>query len=274
VRRILNTKRVGHAGTLDPLATGVLVVMVGEATKLSGYLTLDDKSYEARVTLGVSTDTLDAEGSVTAEAQLPAWLLDEDAARRRIEEALSRERERVSQVPPAFSAIKIDGRAGYKRARAGETIELPPRDVAVRQLELRARDDAEIVLSLKVTKGYYVRALARDLGDALGLPAHLSALRRTASGAFTIDQAVMLDAVSRDALLATAQAARRVLPVAQLTASGVERAGFGQRLESDDFVDEPHACNPTAWLASDGSLVAIGTFDAGHGSVLRGFNSD
>jgi len=271
VRRILNTRRVGHAGTLDPLATGVLVMMVGEATKLSGYLTLDDKSYDAEVALGVATDTLDAEGTIIDRAQLPTWLHDAQEARPRVEEALQIERERVTQIPPLYSAIKVDGRAGYKRARAGETLELAARAVAVHDLQFDALQPPHLKLRLKVSKGYYVRSLARDLGQSLALPAHLSALRRTASGAFTLGHATALDALHSASLIPTTEAARLVMPIARLTDSGVKRARFGQALDAGDFEESPDP-GLAAWLGTDGALVAVGVFEDDKGAVRRGFN--
>ena len=205
LRRLLGTRRVGHAGTLDPMATGVLVALVGEATKLGAHLTLHDKRYTARVAFGRATDTLDAEGQTTATAEVPAWLRDELArgdVAGRLGEALALERARVEQVPPAFSAIQVDGRRSYDRARAGEDVSAAaarrspssicrvPWDPPRRRLRRRAWVD----LDLHVGKGYYVRSLARDLGERLGVPAHLAALRRTASGPFTVAQSVRLDA--------------------------------------------------------------------------------
>jgi tRNA pseudouridine55 synthase len=266
VRRLLGTRRVGHAGTLDPMATGVLVVLIGEATKLGPYLTADDKRYAAGVTFGRATDTLDAEGSTTATAEVPAWLheeLREASPRGRLQEAIAAEVARTEQVPPVYSAIHVDGRRSHDRARAGEDVELTPRPVAVREVRVVGTSAADpgVALRVEVSKGYYVRSLARDLGDRLGVPAHLSALRREASGSFTIADAVSLDAGAaalRAALIPIAEAAARALPVGRLTAEGAGRARQGQRLSEADFAELPPFAEASAWLDLAGLLVAIG----------------
>ena len=273
-RRLLGTRRVGHAGTLDPLATGVLVVLVGEATKLGPYLTADDKGYVAEVAFGRATDTLDAEGATTTSAAVPPWLREEMARvdRPRLAAAFAAELARTEQVPPVFSAIHVDGRRSHDRARAGEVVELAPRPVAVRRLELIegavAADAAEpaIRLEVDVAKGYYVRSLARDLGDRLGVPAHLAALRRTRSGAFRLDEAVRLDAGALAlgaALIPVAAAIARALPLGRLTAAGAGRARQGKRLGEADFVALPPVADASAWLDPEGRLVAIGARTAG-----------
>jgi len=181
-RRLFGTRAVGHAGTLDPMATGVLVLLFGEACKLSAYLTGQDKTYSAGVRFGSATDSLDADGRVTEERTLPAgWL-----ARETLDRALAVERARTLQVPPAVSAISEGGRRAYQRVRAGETVELAPRPVRVARLELLEWSDAGVDVELEVSKGYYVRAFARDLGATLGVPAHLGRLRRLTSGAFSL----------------------------------------------------------------------------------------
>ena len=311
MRRALGTRRIGHAGTLDPMATGVLVILAGEATKLAGYLTAQDKRYVARVALGVGTDTLDAEGQVTETRPLPAWLAEELAALRAsgggpwsggqaaalapvIATAIAAEQARREQVPPAHSAIQVGGQRSYALARAGRAVELAPRPVEVRAISLCAASappgaPPELEVEIAVTKGYYVRSLARDLGERLGVPAHLTALRRTASGAFTLDRALSLDACDasedalRGAILPLAEAAAIGLPTARLTEVGARRARQGQRIALADFEappplgdgpDEPAAA---AWLAPDGGVVAVGSAwregEEPRFSVLRGFSS-
>ncbi|HMJ14672.1 MAG TPA: tRNA pseudouridine(55) synthase TruB, partial [Polyangiaceae bacterium] len=171
-RRLYGTRAVGHAGTLDPMASGVLVLVFGEATKLSGYLTQQSKRYSARVRLGRSTSTDDAWGEVVEER--PIGEVNRDA----LEATLAKERARTEQVPPPVSAIKVCGQRAYRLARAGREPELEARTVCIHSLELLGFDGETIELELHVSKGYYVRALARDLGQSLGLPAHLSGLRR------------------------------------------------------------------------------------------------
>ncbi|HZO15709.1 MAG TPA: tRNA pseudouridine(55) synthase TruB, partial [Polyangiaceae bacterium] len=152
VRRVLSERRVGHAGTLDPMATGVLVVMVGEATKLAPWLTRDDKRYRATVELGIATATLDAEGEVTARAPLPAWWTT-DEAEARVAAALAVERARTEQLPPVFSAIKVAGRPAHARTRAGEEVTLAARRVVVHAIEVVARGSNTLELELLVSKG-------------------------------------------------------------------------------------------------------------------------
>ncbi|MBM4362958.1 MAG: tRNA pseudouridine(55) synthase TruB, partial [Deltaproteobacteria bacterium] len=167
-RRLLRTRAVGHAGTLDPLASGVLLLLVGEATKLTPWLTAGAKEYRATIALGRATDTLDAEGETTAEARLAAGQPDAGA----VDDALEVERQRRSQVPPAVSAISVGGVRAHRLARRGLAPELPPRDVEVDELVLERAAGDELVVRVRASKGYYVRSLARDLGETLGIPAH------------------------------------------------------------------------------------------------------
>lgn len=281
LRRALGMRRIGHAGTLDPMASGVLVMLLGEGTKLGPYLTAHDKCYEARVVLGRATDSLDAEGTITAEAPLPAWF--GDAARRdeHLRAALATERERSSQIPPAYSAIKVSGAKSYDRARRGEVVELEPRPVAVRALELCASGELSaeglgyLDVTLEVSKGYYVRSFARDLGEALGLPAHLGALRRTRSGPFGLDLAKPLDAPREEltaAVLPLSRAVRMAMPTAVLTEAGVARAYQGKRLEEADFsVSPPCSSESAAWLSPEDRLVAVGIHQQDAFVVQRGF---
>lgn len=269
-RRIFGTREVGHAGTLDPMATGVLLLLFGEATKLSNFLTDDNKRYRATVRFGRATDTLDSDGKTIEESEFPAESL-ADAA---IATALANERARTRQLPPAVSAIKVAGRRAYAIARSGEVPELAERDVHVTELELVARDASSLTVELCVSKGYYVRALARDLGRALGVPAHLSFLRRTASGSFDLTQACAWPALAGTPLLPTAEAARRALSAAVLTESGVRRARHGQLLDPADFSDRQQATGGAteAWLGADGALVALGREqEPGQFRVVRGF---
>ncbi len=195
VRRATGEGRVGHAGTLDPLATGLLVVLVGPYTRLEPYLSSASKSYDARVVFGAETDTDDAEGDVVRTAAVPDGIRDPTFARAALAATLGHS----SQVPPAYSAIKVGGRVAYKAARAGEELALDSRDVEVFEAALTGIDPETPAwdVSYTVSKGTYVRALARDLGRACDTAAHLGALRRTASGPLTLDSAVSLDEISR-----------------------------------------------------------------------------
>jgi tRNA pseudouridine55 synthase len=265
-RRHFRTRAVGHAGTLDPMASGVLLLLFGEATKLSGYLTADDKRYRARVSFGRGTDTLDAEGVTTEERSLaPGWL-DSSA----LEAALSVERDRRQQVPPAYSAIKVGGERAHRLSRQGRPPELPARDVVVHELEVEAFDDAEATLVLSVSKGYFVRSLARDLSETLGVPGHLTALRRLASGGFSLEEAVAWPPSTEPRWLTITEAASRCLPVLELTPAAVVRARQGKPLSEADFGSPPPS-GLAAWVA-EGRLVAIGqAAEAGFFRVVRGF---
>jgi len=291
LRRVLGTRAIGHAGTLDPAATGVLVVAVGEATKLCSYLTAEMKRYRATVTFGTATTTLDAQGDVVATAPIPEVLAAElrtvtaahAASGRGFDEsrvpavarALEIERARREQLPPAFSAIKIAGQTAYDLARRGKDVVLAPRAVSADTIAIEGASAQTLTLELAVSKGYYVRSFARDLGQSLGVPAHLSALRRTASGTFTLDEALPSSASNVElegALLSIERAAARVLPCSMLTEEGERRARMGQRLEPEHFTAPPSP-GISVWLAPRGHLVAIGRREeAGTWRVERGFS--
>ncbi|MFE0028387.1 tRNA pseudouridine(55) synthase TruB [Amycolatopsis sp. NPDC059021] len=193
-RRIMGTRKVGHAGTLDPMATGVLVLGIERATKLLGHLALDRKTYLATLSLGRSTTTDDAEGEILTDADPAALakITDEDIAA-----GIAKLTGDIQQVPSAVSAVKIDGKRAYARVRAGEEVVLPPRPVTVYRFDLlatrREEDRIELDAVVECSSGTYVRALARDLGAGLGIGGHLQALRRTTVGPFTLAKARTLD---------------------------------------------------------------------------------
>jgi tRNA pseudouridine55 synthase len=185
VRRGAREKHVGHAGTLDPLATGLLILCLGSATRLSDFLRDKDKRYQARVRLGQTTDTYDADGDIVAESrQIP-----DEAA---VAAALGEFRGAILQRPPAYSAIKRGGKKAYELARQGETVSLEARPIVIYSLALTEWQVPDFTLEVHCGSGVYVRSLAHDLGQRLGCGAHLTALRRTASGRFTVSQAVAL----------------------------------------------------------------------------------
>lgn len=196
-RRLVGTRKVGHAGTLDPMATGVLVLGVERATKLLGHLALDTKSYTATVRLGAATSTDDAEGEPTGGADASG------VADQQVADVVATLTGDIAQVPSTVSAIKVDGRRAYERARAGEDVELAARPVTVHRFAvLAARTDGafrDLDVEVNCSSGTYVRALARDLGAALGVGGHLTALRRTRVGPFTLDVARTLDALAAEA---------------------------------------------------------------------------
>ncbi len=198
VRRRVKAAKAGHTGTLDPLATGVLPIVLGHATKLAGYLIAEDKAYEAELMLGVETDTFDRDGVVVSERVAQA----EEVSDRLLLEAVDVLRQATLQLPPMYSAIKQGGVRLYERARAGEQVERAPRPVKVHRLEVTWRRGRSIGLSVHCSKGTFVRSLVADLGHALGVGAHLTELRRTQSGAFTLSQAVALSELTPE--LATA----------------------------------------------------------------------
>lgn len=267
-RRLLGTRAIGHAGTLDPMASGVLVLLVGEATKLAQYLTLDDKEYRATVRFGRSTDTLDAEGQTTEERELPPGFPD-DA---QLDAALEAERGRSEQVPPAFSAISVDGVRAHRRTRRGEIVTLATRPVSVRALTVLHQARGSLTVTLAVSKGYYVRAFARDLAARLGVPAHLSALERTRSGPYRIEEAVTWPPAAPPSLVSVADAATRAMPAVRLTADGVARAECGKVLAGEHFETPPGGVPVSAWFDPAGRLVALGRADGEDTHrVLRGF---
>ena len=204
VRRALGVRRVGHAGTLDPLATGVMVLGVGQATRLLGMLTLDRKSYIASISFGSETNTDDAEGEVTSVAPVALELKDEAYARQVLASFVGPQ----MQVPPAFSAISVNGVRAYKRARAGESVELPARPVEIFELQLLSilADGDQVVwnIACTVSKGTYIRSLARDIGRSAQSAAHIVSLRRSASGSVSLAHAVELEDISADTLRAHA----------------------------------------------------------------------
>jgi len=258
VRRLARTRRVGHGGTLDPMATGVLVIGVGRATRLLTYVIGSDKTYTATIRLGQSTVTDDAEGEVVSS--VPADDVDEAAVRSGMA-ALSGE---ISQVPSAVSAIKVDGRRAYARVRAGEDVALAARPVRVDRFDLLAirRGSGVVDLDVEVacSSGTYVRALARDLGTGLGVGGHLTALRRTAIAAagpgagFTLAEAATLDELAErpdPVTLPLAQAAARFFPRRQASVEEARVLGHGGSLEPAGLA------GPYAVFGPDEEVIAI-----------------
>jgi tRNA pseudouridine55 synthase len=246
VRRALGTRKVGHAGTLDPMATGVLVLGVGRATRLLGHLMLSEKSYEATVRLGVSTTTDDAEGDVTATASTASLTADD------VRGALRAFEGEIMQVPAAVSAIKVDGRRAYQRVRSGEQVELAARPVTVRAIaagEVRRTGEClEVDLTVTCSSGTYVRAIARDLGLALGVGGHLTALRRTAVGPYTLADATDVEHLR---VLPLTVAARAAFPAVELTAEQAADVRHGRPV-AVALEDGPHA-----FFGPDGAFLAL-----------------
>jgi tRNA pseudouridine55 synthase len=247
VRRRLGTRAVGHAGTLDPFATGLLVVLVGRATRLARFIETTAKRYEATVSFGRATDTDDATGESVATGMPEQWpdTLAVDAA-------LDGLTGLIRQRPPAFSAKHVAGERSHRLARRGVVVDLPPVEVMVHALRRVTWQPPELVVEAVVGKGTYLRALARDLGERLGIPAHCSGLRRTTVGPFTVEEAVAPADVDGDSLRSAAAMVRH-LPGQVVDPAGVRELGFGRPV-ARTMADE----GPAALLADDGRLVAIG----------------
>lgn len=236
VRRLSGQRRIGHTGTLDPMASGLLILCLGQATRLVEYYQGHDKRYRAVVALGTATDSYDATGQVIAQAPVPPL---DDAA---VEAALARFRGEILQKPPIYSALKQEGEALYARARRGEEVTVAPRPVTIHQLTLVARTATTLTLDVLCSAGTYIRSLAHDLGEALGSVAHLAELRRSGAGSFTLADAHMLPEIE-----AAAQAGRLGelllplgvglgLPTITLDDATARRLGQGQRVIMDQAV--------------------------------------
>ena len=280
VRRLAGTKKVGHAGTLDPMATGVLVVGVEKATRLLGYLTLTEKEYAATIRLGQSTSTDDAEGEITGSASAA------DVSAETLHKAVAGLVGEIQQVPPAVSAIKVGGQRAYKLTRAGAAPELPARPVTVYEFTITAvRREAELLevdATVRCSSGTYIRALARDLGTALGTGGHLTRLRRTRVGGYSVQDARTLEQLAdRFEVLPLAQAASAAFPRRNLTADEARRLANGGRLAAAAGPDPqastlqastPQASTgaqaPTAAFAPDGTLIALVAEESGQARPL------
>jgi tRNA pseudouridine55 synthase len=249
VRRLAGTRKVGHAGTLDPMATGVLVLGVNRATRLLGHLMLTRKAYDATICLGVATTTDDAEGEVLAT--VPAGhLTDADVAA-----VAGRYVGEIQQVPTAVSAIKVDGRRAYQRVRAGEDIELAARTVTIDEISWGpVRHEGELAfldVSVRCSSGTYIRAIARDLGVALGVGGHLAMLRRTAVGPFDVASARTLEQLEEDfEIVPIADAARAAFATYQLDEAQAADVRFGRPLDIT-------VADNTAVFAPDGEFLAL-----------------
>jgi tRNA pseudouridine55 synthase len=303
MRRALREKRIGHTGTLDPMATGVLLLVVGKATRLAKFLSAGDKSYDAVVRFGFATDTADAQGrplGPVSERAMPA--------REAIDAALDAFRGTFMQQPPAFSAKKIDGQRSYKLARAARAThpapshlprldpanppDLPdppalpaPTSVTTTRVEILGIGADSVTLAVDCSAGFYIRSLAHDLGERLGVGAHLTALRRTRAGDFGLARAITLDAAERDphaaaAALVPLAGMLNALPSVVLTPEGASRVAHGQDVRTIDHVpsaigDQPfgHRCGQpfVQLLDASGALIAIAEAEAGgalHPSVV------
>src|SRR2546425_5405948 len=228
IRKLLKQKRVGHAGTLDPAASGVLPICIGQGTRIAEYISESGKAYQAKIVFGAATDTYDAEGTITSTASTTGLTLT------KIEEILPHFLGSQMQVPPLYSAIKLQGQPAYKRARAGEEIALEPRTIVIYSLEVIDWNLPHLTLAIECSKGTYIRSLAHDLGMQLGCYAYLSALVRTRSGPFTLSESItpeqLVEAVERNSVQHYLYPLDKVLeqyPTVMLDAQAVERVKHG-----------------------------------------------
>lgn len=256
VRRILGTRKVGHAGTLDPMATGVLLIGVDKATRLLGYLTLDAKEYRATIRLGQATSTDDAEGEVLTSGPRAA---DDTVTDAEIAAAVAGLTGPIDQVPPKVSAIKVNGQRAYKLTRAGQDPDLKPRPVTVHGFSVtacrREEEFTDLDAVISCSSGTYIRSLARDLGARLGTGGHLTALRRTRSGPYTADSAVTLtdlEESQRTVILPTGMVASMSFPRRDLSETEARILAHGGRIPAG-----AGSAEPVAAFAPDGSLVAL-----------------
>jgi tRNA pseudouridine55 synthase len=278
-RRRLGTRKIGHAGTLDPMATGLLVLGVGPSTRLLTHVVGVDKRYRATMRLGVVTDTDDADGEATAMSGASLQAVIGSG----FDRAVAARRGHIDQVPSTVSAIKVDGRRAYARVRAGEDVELAARSVTVTRLDVldsrrstitvgdRRVEVVDVELDVECSSGTYVRALARDIGADLGVGGHLVALRRTRVGPFDVDAAIALEdeAVDvRSALGRPADVARRLFPAVTLDDAAAKDLGDGKRVPTDH---EDTAGPLAAVTAGDDRLVGLATVRSGMLRVITNF---
>ncbi|SJM48485.1 tRNA pseudouridine synthase B [Gulosibacter sp. 10] len=270
-RKVFGTRKVGHAGTLDPMATGLMLLGVGDATRLLAYFVGEDKTYEATVRFGRTTTTEDADGEPTSAAAPEALARIDEAAIRSAAERFVGE---IEQVPSAVSAIKVDGRRAHERVRAGEEVVLEARPVTIHGLTVHGAEalpaaDGPVVdarITVRCSSGTYIRALARDIGEALGVGAHLTALHRTRIGGFGIEDAATLPeraeieaGAAAPALIDPAEAMRRRFPAILATPDEARALRHGRRIPAAEFADrlEEPPSGPIAMLDPDGSLIGL-----------------
>ncbi|HEX7765783.1 MAG TPA: tRNA pseudouridine(55) synthase TruB [Nitrospira sp.] len=267
VRGLLGGAKVGHAGTLDPAATGVLPLLIGKATRVAEYLVGWDKEYRAVLRLGETTDTQDATGTVLQQVDTAGVSADALAA------VVARFRGPQKQMPPMYSAVKVAGRPLYKSARAGETVERAERDIVIRELEVMAVNGRDIALRIVCSKGTYIRTLCADMGQALGVGGHLLSLERTRVGSLAVEQGLTVEQIaahvaigSVESVLLPLDQVLAQLPLVTVTTDQATRVLHGAP------IGLPHDLSPTSspirLKDEQGRLLAIGTYDGqGNGSV-------
>lgn len=278
IKRVLNVARVGHTGTLDPIATGVLPLCVGEGTKLAGYLLAEEKRYLATFALGAATDTLDRTGQITARADAAAVAAITDAQLARAVQQFVGE---IAQMPPMFSALQVNGERLYKAARRGEDVPRQARPVTVFAATICARTEATVQIDVHCSKGTYIRSLIDDIGKVLGVGAHMTELRRTQSGRFTLAQALPQAAWQREAALAqlVPLGAMTDLPQLVVADSAIRRVRDGKPSRLLDLLAAPAdaaRAGTSAFLltTTTGELLAVATAHDGSVRYERGFVGD
>lgn len=263
VRRGTGIRRAGHTGTLDPRASGVLVVLIGPAVRISEYVSASDKRYQATVRLGSTTDTYDAEGRILQSSPVP------DLSEEEVDKALQTFVGEIDQVPPPYSAVKVGGKKAYEMAREGEEVNLAARKIHVYSLEILEWDSPELVIDVFCSSGTYVRSLAADLGDQLGCGAYLAGLRRTKSGRFTLRDAVPLRRLQESfqngtwyKYLIPAAEALADWPAIELNTDQVDLIIHGHRIPADEVgFPEPDAGLWARALSDQADLIALVQFD-------------
>ncbi len=228
VSKAIGIRKVGHLGTLDPFATGLLPLCVGRGTRLSHFLDQSVKGYRAELVLGLETDSADCDGEVVREAPVPSF--DLESLRALAAEFVGQ----IEQIPPVYSAVKIDGQRAYKRARRGEAVEMPPRSVRIDRFDVEVLDDRRLLLEVECGPGTYIRSLGADLAKRLGTVGHLDQLRRTLVGDLTVDQAAHPEALSPDSVWSTGRLLAALGRRLQLEAPEVAHVRHGKPLEELD----------------------------------------
>ncbi|RYG48379.1 tRNA pseudouridine(55) synthase TruB [bacterium] len=256
IRRRIGTRRVGHAGTLDPLATGLLVVAVGPATRFLQFLPLEPKVYVATVRFGTATDTYDAEGSVTEEGAIP------DDLESRVEAAIPGFMGLIQQLPPIYSAIKVKGKPMYKYAREGQEVHREPRTVHIGRYEPEWIEPGLMEATVECSGGTYIRSLAHDLGQTIGVPAHLEGLVRTHVGRFRLEDASSLEEIGPDKLVALEEALKP-MPLFTLSSEQVVAVRHGRSIA---MIDPPQDVRAVGLLEPDGTVFSVARV---FGNMLR-----
>ena len=259
LRGVLGEKRIGHAGTLDPMATGLLVVLVGRATRASSWAEADQKEYVAAFRPGLTTDTQDITGRVIGQS-------DKLPTKEQVIDAFPRFTGRIEQIPPMYSAIKIGGRKLYEIARRGGEVDRPPRSVTIYSLEHLGEDGIDHILRIRCSKGTYIRTLCHDLGEVLGCGGCMASLRRTASGAFRVEQAKTVAEISKNnTVLIPVDSLFTDVPPLILTECQEQRCRCGNPFPSDETDGERR------FYAPDGSFLALGIVENGQARTIKSF---